>query len=249
MNKKIPGRGLFIITTALVLAGTVLTQAMPGRAVSFSTPEGVDGAPKAETTGGATRNGGQCTPGVAAKPEEAIAPLVPKTNLGLTVAERPSFFAYIPETTAREAAFSLQDEEQNLVYQTKVSLPSKAGVIRISIPEQVAALEVGKDYRWFVEILCSGEDFDPDNPLADGWVRRTEKNTALESKLEGASTSLEQATAYAEAGIWHEAASILAEARQSQPEDSSPAMDWDKHWQELLTSVGLEAIATQPLAY
>lgn len=246
MNKKLSKRRLSIITGALAIAGMTLVQAMPGRAVSFSTPDGVEGTPKMETSGGASRSGGQCTPGVVVKPEEAIAPLVPNTKLGLTVAERPNFFAYIPETTAKEAAFSLQDEEQNLVYQTRISLPSKAGIVRISIPEEVEALEVGKDYRWFVEVLCTGEDFDPDNPLADGWVRRTEKNPMLQSKLEQASTNLERAMAYAEAGIWHETASMLVEARQLQPEDSN---DWELHWQELLTSVGLEAIATQPLAY
>jgi Domain of Unknown Function (DUF928) len=228
-----------------LLAATLLVNSWsmyfspPAAAVSFSTPKGSQGAPRQPTTGGATRSGSSCLVS-----QGGVTPLLPNTNLGLTVAERPTFFVYVPQTTAKEASFSLQDESQNLIYRTKVALPSTGGVVSISLPKTATALEVGKDYKWVVEIHCLA-DLDPDNPLVNGWVRRTQVNPALADKLKQAKTSVERAEVYSEAGIWYEAIASMADARRSQPQDSRLAQSWE----QLLTSVGLEAIATQPLTY
>lgn len=226
---------------SLLLSGWSLFTLNPVAAVTFAAPEGVDGAPSTETTGGATRNGGQCS--AASNLQKTARALLPNGYPGLTIDERPTFFFYVPPTRAKEASFSLQDSKQNQIYGTKLSLPATGGVISVDLPKTVSALEVGKNYKWFVEINCLGE-YDPDNPVLEGGVHRIEVNPTLARSLSGTSTYHESAEIYARSGIWYDSLQNLAAALKAQPEDANLASSWS----ELLTSVGLEAYAGQPLA-
>ena len=231
-----------LLTIALLLTGWSASVSLPAGAVTFSTPKGASGVPRQQTTSGATRNNGACLSNAIAS-KDTVTPLIPHTRLGLTVSERPTFFVYVPQTTATEATFSLQDADRNLVYRTKVALKENGGVIRITVPETVKALQMDNDYRWVVEIHCIA-DLDPDNPFAEGWVRRTSVNANLAGKLETAKTPLERAMAYSQEGIWYDALGNMADAVREQPQDSTLI----KSWEELLTSVGLQAIAKSPLS-
>lgn len=227
-----------LLTSTLLVTTWSVSVSLPLGAVTFSTPKGSSGTPRQETTAGATRNNGACLSGAIAS-NDAVTPLVPSTRLGLTVSQRPSFFVYMPKTTAKEATFSLQDANQNLVYRTKVPLQENGGVIRITLPATVQALKMDSDYRWVMEVHCIA-DLDPDNPIVEGWVRRTSVNANLAAKLNTAKTSLERASAYSQEGIWYDALGIMAEAVRSQPQNSTIV----KSWEEFLTSAGLQAIAT-----
>jgi Domain of Unknown Function (DUF928) len=231
-----------LLTIAWLLTSWSASVALPASAVTFSIPKGASGAPRQETTAGATRNNGACLSHAIAS-KDTVTPLVPNTRLGLTVSDRPTFFVYVPQTTAKEATFSLQDGERNLVYRTKVALKETGGVIPITLPETVKALQIDNDYRWVVEIHCIS-DLDPDNPFVEGWVRRTSVNANLAGKLETAKTPLERAIAYSQEGIWYDALGNMADAVRSQPQDSTLI----KSWEEFLTSVGLQAIANRPLS-
>ena len=230
------------ITASVLLSGSLLTFS-PASAVTFDPPG--NEAPSGQTTGGATRNGGQCNAQTidAHYQSQAIAtPLLPKSYPGLTVEERPTFFAYVPKTGATEASFTLLDASGNLIYRTKVALPVEGGVTSISLPKTVSALEVDRNYKWFLEIHCL-PNIDPDNPVVDGWVSRIRVNSSLARELAAAKTSHDRAIAYARAGIWYEAVSNLVEARRSAPQDLTLVQSWE----ELLTSVGLGDLASQPL--
>jgi Domain of Unknown Function (DUF928) len=211
-------------------------------AVTFSTPRGVAGTPRTQTSGGASRQGGQCFSPTRSAPAGAMA-LLPATNQALTVSDRPTFFVYVPPTTAQEASFSLQDDRGELYYQTKVALPKNGGSISIPLPETASTLQVGKTYKWFFEIHCAAVQFDPDNPIIEGSVSRTSIDPALENQLSASQTALDKAQLYGEAGIWYDTIGTLAQARQAQPQDPALA----QNWQELLNSVGLDEIADRPL--
>jgi Domain of Unknown Function (DUF928) len=227
-----------LLTTALLLNSWSMCIPDAANAVSFSTPKGNPGAPRQETTGGASRNGVACmSQGI---PSGVFTALLPNNNMGLTVSPRPTFFVYVTKTTAKQASFSLQDAGGNLVYRTKIYLPQSGGTLEISLPETVKPLEIGTSYKWVVEIHCLA-DMDPDNPLVEGWVRRTEINPTLANKLAAAKTPLELAVAYSQEGIWYEALANLVQARKSQPDDTTLA----RNWEEFLNSVGLEEIAAQ----
>jgi len=232
------------ITASLLLTGSLLTIS-PASAVTFLPPEGVGSAPTGETTGGATRNGGQCDARAMDthdKSQEVARPLLPKSFPVLTVKERPTFFAYVPKTGAKEASFTLLDVSGNLIYRTKVALPVQGGMMSISLPKTISALEVGQNYKWFLEIHCL-PNIDPDNPVVDGWVSRTQVNSSLARELAAAKTPSDRAAAYARAGVWYEAVSNLVEARRLNPQDLTLVQGWE----ELLNSVGLGDIASQPL--
>lgn len=230
-----------MFATTLLLSGWSLLTLNPVAAVTFVAPEEVNGAPSTETTGGATRNGGECS--AASSSQKTARALLPDGHPGLTIDERPTFFVYVPPSRAKEASFSLQDPEQNEIYGTKLSLPATGGVISVQLPSTVSALDVGANYTWFVEINCFGE-YDPDNPVLQGGVHRTQVNQTLASKLSTTSTYHERAEVYAQSGIWYESLTNLAAALKAQPEDATRRSSWD----ELLTSVGLADYAGQPLA-
>jgi Domain of Unknown Function (DUF928) len=216
--------------------GLPFFQSLPALAVPFEPP--AREAPK-RTTGGGSRDEGQCLK-ASSKTNSSVSPLLPHTNMGLTLEARPTIFVYVPKTSAREAFFSLQDEDKNHHHQMSVQLPSHGGVIGIQLPYDAPALQVGKNYKWSLVTIC-GQALEPDNPQVSGWVRRVTPNdslTALKS-----TEPLESAIQLAKKGVWYDTLSLFAQLRQERPNDSNLA----QHWHELLYSVGLGAIATEPV--
>ncbi|MGF1478959.1 MAG: DUF928 domain-containing protein [Cyanophyceae cyanobacterium] len=223
---------LSILLAALSL-GIGATHAQTAQ-VTFEPPK--SGQPM-QTTGGASR-GSDCSQNLEHF-RANVMPLIPVDQQGLTVAAHPTFFVYVPPTAAPKAFFSLQDEQGMSHYQTVIPL-SQPGILSIELPESVS-LAVGKNYRWYFVVMCDGT-LRPDSPFVEGYVQRIEPEAALAAQLQGA-TPLEQATLYGQAGIWHETLVTLAELRRSQPDNPDIAASWEA----VLSSVGLEAIASQPL--
>ena len=222
---KTPNRGAPPIT-----AGGA-TRATPGK-IKFEPPD--RGAPPA-TAGGATRGG--CT----TKKEEYLIPLMPKQKLGLTVNEHPTFFWYISKSDAKTAEFLLLDDDDNLIYDTNLNLPKKPGIFAFTLPSEAPGLKVNKQYHWFLSVNCSSKQID--DPLTfEGWVERSKPNLALRIKLNNLAPKY-HANVYAESGIWHEAIMNIAQQRCNFPSDSNAMHNWN----ELLTSVGLSKIASEPL--
>lgn len=211
------------------------TRKASGR-VTFDPPG--NGKPQ-ETAGGASR-GAQCAQEQATL-GGCVTLLVPATQEGLTTAERPTFFAYLPETSAKQVFFSLVDENKNTQYQTKIDLNGTGGILSFQLPADAPALQVGKNYQWSL-IVIGPQGLRPDSPAVQGSVRRVELNPTLKAQVETA-TPLERAALYGKQGIWFDTLASLAEVRREQPSDASLAANW----QELLTSVGLNAIAAKPL--
>ncbi len=188
------------------------------------------------TAGGASRDGGRC-PQDAAVESPAITPLTPATSQGLTVAEHPTIFVYVPETSAQTAFFSLRDREEDYYYQSTLPLPSTPGIVSVELPADAPALEVGKDYYWSFVTVC-GTSLSVDDPRVEGQIQRLAATPDRLSQLEALSP-LEQAVFYGADGIWYDTLTALAELERSQPDNAS--------WNTFLESVGLAAIATEPL--
>ncbi|MBD1834244.1 DUF928 domain-containing protein [Cyanobacteria bacterium FACHB-472] len=193
-----------------------------------------------ETTGGGTRDGGRC-PQDALTSEPPLTALSPVTQPGLTVAERPTFLAYVPQTTAQTAEFSLFDQNNQGIYQTTFALTNTPGIISFSLPPNAPPLEIGKDYTWSFAIIC-----DPKKRLQDhfvrGRIRRIKLDSALMNQIEKA-TPKERVFLYRTADVWYEAVYTLFELQRSKT--AEPSMS--AAWKELLNSSGLNSIATQPV--
>ncbi len=202
------------------------------------TPQGAQ-APK-RSSGGASRSGSSCGTTKAIN-SAAVTPLLPTTNIGLTMAERPTIFVYVPETSAKKAFFSIQDEDTNNHYQTTLRLQELPGVMEVKLPDSAPALKTGKNYKWSLVMICT-EDLEPDSPSVSGWIRRVEPNRSLVNQ-QNMKSQLESVSKLAEAGIWYDSLSTLAQLRRSQPKNQALTVSW----QQLLKSVGLEALANEPL--
>lgn len=220
-------------------AANQATIALPSKiSLKFKVPK--RGAPTS-TAGGASR--GSCLTANKLPGKPALTALKPSTRLGLTVAERPSFFVYVPQSPARTAVFLLlSDDDTEVVYETTFALPSTAGVVRFDLPNDAPNLQVGKQYHWYITTLCNTTAGLSGSPSVEGWVERIVPDVtltkALQKTLPGNRPNL-----YAEAGIWHETLATLVELQQQFPQNTRFLQDW----REVLKSVGLDAVAAAPL--
>lgn len=205
------------------------------------------------TVGGASRDGlGVCLTADDANTAEnslnyfqEFLPLTPvNNNYGLTVSERPTFYAYIPENNAQQIFFSLRDEAEQTVYQTELSVKNTGGIVSFTLPETAPQLEIGKYYQWSMVLMCN-QTMRPDSPQITAWVKRIEPLGIFLNQNEN-QVGIEMAALYAKHGIWYDSLNLLANLwRQS----AQTGADYPRQWGEFLSqdSVGLEAIANQPL--
>ena len=204
--------------------------------VTFNPPAG--DKPKTSRAG-ASRSIGECI-NQAENSNLPLAPLLPVSAQGLTVASHPTVLAYLPQTSAKQVLFSWRDENNNDHYQTILPIDNQGGAISLTLPEDAPPLEVGKNYQWALAIMCDGR-LQPDSPMIQGQIRRVALEATLSDRLKNANL-LESAAIYGEAGIWYETVATLAKLKTAQPGDQNLA----SNWQDLLTSVGLEKISQVP---
>lgn len=154
---------------------------------------------------------------------------------GLTTSEYPTLWFYVPYTkdmASASAEFVLQDSDDKEVYQTFVSLPTKPGIISVTVSSAAMPLEINKNYRWFFKVNCSGKQSVP--IYVEGDIQRVQLNTTLERQL-ATSQPRDQIIIYADNGIWFDALNLIAEQKKSRPEDATLIRDW----QSLLSSINL----------
>jgi hypothetical protein len=199
---------------------------------AFKPPKRADPPPSA---GGSTR-GSACL-----KEKKKIISLTPPNKLGLTLAERPTFFWFVPQSSVKTAKFVLlTNKDENVFYETTLTLPNQSGIISFTLPKTAPKLAVGKTYHWFLTVVCNSDDFST-NPWVDGWVERTQAEPSLLAALAKAQPQ-KLPRLYAEAGIWHEAVATSVQLRRNEPKNWRARMDWAT----LLKSVKLTALTSEP---
>ncbi len=181
--------------------------------------------------------------------EKPLTALVPNTNIGLTISERPTFWFYIPyqPTDTNPVEFLLINDKNNPVYKTLFKLTSTPGIISVNLPQNIPALEIGKKYNWVLSYMC-----DPANPMKDtfvkGYVERVSINSNLKNDLEKASRPRERILLFAENGFWYDALTMLAKERHQKPKDAQVTKDWKDL---LLSSEGdlkeIKEIVSEPI--
>lgn len=231
-NKSLFGYLILRANLLIILSGIVICS-IPAIAAKVTFRPPGDRAPKT-SSGAASRNVSAC--GLTNLTGAAVTPLLPTTNIGLTKVERPTIFVYVPQTNAK-SIFSIEDEDSNHVYQSSVSLPQESGVVSLKLPDSAPELKVGKNYKWSLVMICT-TDLEPDSPFVSGWVRRVKAPI-----LKDSDPTIESVSLLAQTGIWYDTLSTLAQLRRNQPNNYAASASW----QELLESVGLNAIANKPL--
>ena len=167
--------------------------------------------------------------------------LLPPTKYGYTVSPRPTLFVYMPPLGATEVFFSLQDEQGNSHYHTTFKSSGQQGVISITLPEAAPELKIGQNYLWYLAPIEPDGILRPDNYSVSGWVKRV-NSTVSDQGLSKSAIAL--ATEYAKAGIWYDTLEVLVTAQRLEPDNTTLANEW----KDLLKQVGLDAIASQPMA-
>ena len=144
---------------------------------------------------------------------------MPITNSGQTVAERPTFWFYVPYSSQQVSSgkFVLYEgEERNYLYEISFTLPRTPGLVSFSIPSTKAPLEIGKEYVWFFKLDCEEE--------VEGWVERVKPTPKLEGDLKAATEP--EYKVYTNNLIWYDALDNLTKLRISQPTNTKLTDEW-----------------------
>ncbi|MGL5034857.1 MAG: DUF928 domain-containing protein [Microcystaceae cyanobacterium] len=193
-------------------------------------PSGSDRGAPATTSGGGTRGPGDCLK--TEKGELSLNALTPNfSNNATTASNTPTFFFYVPATSAEKAEVILTDASDRPVYQGMISLPAQPGIMSVKIsPKQ--PLSADNYYQWSFNLVC--------NPLSrdqDFSITGTLEVKLASGQAPGAANPLETAKYYALKGLWLETLAAIAPHTSQYPED----------WSELLRSAGLQTLLTQPV--
>lgn len=235
---------LMTILPATASQHTLLTQpelmrrellALQRRRLGFKVPRL---RPSGNLTGGAAR--GNCNADGTEKID--VVALMPKTNIALTVAQKPTFFFRVSKTSVQEAKFNLLNEKgDTIIYDQTFPLTNTGDVMSFTLPDDAPALEIGKEYQWELVVNCDPDD-PSGNPRVRTAIKRVEPSAILVNKLAQSQLN-ERPDVYAQEGIWIDALSTLAQLRVANPND----LELQEEWTSLLDSVGLKEIATTPI--
>ncbi len=247
---------LCLMALGLLLIGTGSAFATPFPAKTIargrvSTPRVLFKPPagdrRPDRTVGAGSRGQQCPQDLASAPapgglsrQPPLMALVPPSNVvGWTVAERPTFWVYLPQTSARQVVLSLQKEDASYHSQRIFPVPSTAGIFSLQPPADAPPLKIGEIYQWAVVLVC-GERPGPNDPAIAAWVRRVAPSSSI-----GQGTALDQASWNGQQGLWYDMLTVLGQELRSKPANS----DLTGTWADVLKSEGLEIISLEPLRF
>jgi Domain of Unknown Function (DUF928) len=230
------------LPTNAIARGKVLTPK-----VLFKPPAG-DKRP--DRTVGAGSRGRQCSQDIASASMPSgllhqlpLRAVVPTANAGLTVAERPVFWVYLPQTSAQKIVLSVQKEDASEQTQWIFPVPETSGIFSFQPPADAPPLKVGETYQWAVVLVC-GERPNPNDPAIAAWVKRVSPSQ-LPSQPASQETPLDQIARNADQGLWYDMVTALAQERKSQPNDPTLTQTWA----DVLKPQGLEPIVSEPLRF
>ncbi|MEM6404965.1 MAG: DUF928 domain-containing protein, partial [Cyanobacteria bacterium P01_D01_bin.116] len=163
VNLLLQGTSITVLTTQVQAQNNTTpkktTPTQKRSRVKFKPPKG---QPKPKMAiGGGRRNNGMCEQsGIASHGiqnrtmDKTLVPLLPSSKLGLTASSHPSFMVYVPATSARVLEFTFYNQQEQGIYQTRVNINNTPGIVNFSLPTTAPGLEIGKDYRFVVSIIC-----------------------------------------------------------------------------------------------
>ncbi len=190
-------------------------------------------------------SGGSRSPNTACltTPDQPVVALMPKSNLGRTAADNPTLWFSLPAISPdRMLEFGLYNDSGDLLFQKNFSASGTAEVASLSLPKTAAPLTVGKDYRWYLSVVCNPESRAEDL-VVTGWIRRIQLDSKAQEQLASASSETARLALYQQLELWHDALTALARLRQIEPAEES----LEQQWVSLLKSVDLPQAIAAPL--
>jgi len=193
-------------------------------------PSGPKRSSSGRTSGAGSR--GSCN---IPKTSKLIALIPEDDRAETTISSNPKFFVYIPKHEVESAEFQIINESGEEVYSIELDISETSGIVKLSLQKSLS-LKINQEYTWRFTMVCDPWDRSGDI-FVQGIIKKVEISSELENSLKNA-TPLEEAEIYKKAKIWNEAIATSANLRNSNP----------TKWEELLKSVGLEEIASEPFA-
>lgn len=149
-----------------------------------------------------------------------------------TISERPTIYFLSPKFNGSVTFKITQIGKPKSSYKKEFKLNAEKGVIAFRIPDDAPTLEVGKTYKWTLN-LNGEQDFDDTG--INGYIHRITPQQQLVDQLKNTSSPIDRAALLGQSGIWYETIQTLAEAKRTMPKNSEVAQEWS----ELLQSVNL----------
>jgi hypothetical protein len=167
--------------------------------------------------------------------------LIPGKNMGLTIAERPTFWFYLPyqASSRTPVEFALTDAQGKEIYKQNLQLTNTPGVIGVTLPANATALEVDKTYKWELSVNCTSNI-----DAVNGRIKRVKASALVMNQLQ-MSRGRDRIIIYAENGFWYDTLTGLIELRRQNPQDKDLKADWEDLLK--LDGVQLSEIATEPI--
>ena len=165
---------------------------------------------------------------------QSLVSIMPRSNLGTTLASHPTFWFSMPETNgAKSVEFQLIDEANELVFATQVEVGDAAGLSSFQLPASAPELAVNENYKWTFSLTCNNGSRSPELAL-QGWVRRVGVSAAVSDEL-ALATPEARVAIYGSAGLWQDQVSTLLSLRRQDIAN----VDLQLAWTELIAATGL----------
>lgn len=147
---------------------------------------------QARTPGGNRGNGCNLALGVP------LTLIVPADHIPLTISSHPVFLWHV-NVADYPIRFTIYEPGHPFPLHTQELLLETPGIVALKLPKDKPSLEIGKQYRWTVSLICN-EKRPSENIYAKAWIERVEDFQGRE--LESGCLN-----DYARKGIWHDALS------------------------------------------
>jgi hypothetical protein len=208
-----------LIITNVAIADTTNPQ------ITFKPPAD-DPKPKTTGFGGRRTNDKQCLQDATDTPSPTgLTALVPLNATGSTTSAHPTFWIYLPETTASNIILSVMEENPDGAIQhhaqTSLPIPPQSGLISLKLPDETPPLEIGKTYKWAVILMC-GKSLHPNDPAIEARINRI--NASIPTQPEN---PVKKAIWFGQQGIWYDFLEALFQAKQANPNDQAVKTDWE----------------------
>lgn len=234
---------LFLIAIAIIDLGSIaiaIASDMKPEAANKATQD--KGEHTSEGLPTHRRDGGSRSQANCLVSDRDLIALIPHHNVGLTASISPQVFFYVPETTEpKTLEFVVRDEDDKLIYETFVTHNGRSGIINLEIPATVRSASRSKsNYHWYLSMICDPRQRSKDI-VVEGWMKQVAIDSETQ-KLLTTANPIEQAEIYQRQGIWYDALSVLARSKADNTSSKS-----GQKWFELLQSVGLPELSSEPL--
>lgn len=157
--------------------------------------------------------------------EGRIRAIAPPDNFGLTLQSHPTVFLNFNGDVADAVVMRVQDEAGE--YDERVTLPVDPThqVQGFSLPDELPALEAGKNYKWTMLVACDGR-VNPYHPIFTGWVQRVAVDEAAATVSQQPIEA--QVEWHTSEGYWYDTVAILDAARKATPTDATTSLLWEQ---------------------